>query len=170
MYKLGSFQKRDNLPYWLFFIFKKINRVGQIWTRVGQIWTVSELPLRNVADLKKIIKICGAYNKKHCVKKLWKYIYICGRYGRKSNFAPPWKKNWKFNVLFCPTYFFWYCSNLPHGLHHFFISVQPHSIGRATDFFFLTFWKKLFFSCNFLGYLGPKTHFKQLFFSMIFKK
>ena len=26
------------------------------------------------------------------------------------------------------------------------------------------FWKKLCFSCNFLGYLGPKTHFKQLFF------
>ena len=106
MYKLGSFQKRDNLPYWLFFIFKKINRVGQIWTRVGQLWTVSELPLRNVADLKKIIKICGAYDKKQCVKKLWKYIYICGRYGRKSNFAPPWKKPWKFNVLFCPTAFF----------------------------------------------------------------
>ena len=137
--------------------------------KVGQIWTVSELPLRNVADLKKIIKICGAYNKKHCVKKLWKYIYICGRYGRKSNFAPPWKKPWKFNVLFCPTAFFGTVQICPMD------SIISSSVSNPTplvvrQIFFLTFWKKLFFSCNFLGYLGPKTHFKQLFFSMIFKK
>ena len=126
--------------------------------------------LKKCRRFEKIIKICGAYNKKHCVKKLWKYIYICGRYGRKSNFAPPWKKPWKFNVLFCPTAFFGTVQICPMD------SIISSSVSNPTPlavrqiFFFFTFWKKLFFSCNFLGYLGPKTHFKQLFFSMIFKK
>ena len=83
---------------------------------------------------------------------------------KKVQFCPTMKKTLKIQCTFLPHLLFWYCSNLPHGLHHFFISVQPHSTGRAIDFFFLTLWKKLFFSCNFLGYLGPKTHFKQLFF------
>ena len=119
--------------------------------------------LKKCRRFEKIIKICGAYNKKHCVKKLWKYIYICGRYGRKSNFAPPWKKPWKFNVLFCPIYFFGTVQICPMD------SIISSSVSNPTplvvrQIFFLTFWKKLFFSCNFLGYLGPKTHFKQLFF------
>ena len=64
---------------------------------------------------------------------------------KKVQFCPTMKKTLKIQCTFLPHCFFWYCSNLPHGLHHFFISVQPHSIGRATDFFFLLFEKSCFF-------------------------
>ena len=64
---------------------------------------------------------------------------------KKVQFCPTMKKILKIQCTFLPHLLFWYCSNLPHGLHHFFISVQPHSIGRATDFFFWLFEKSCFF-------------------------
>ena len=64
---------------------------------------------------------------------------------KKVQFCPTMKKTLKIQCTFLPHLLFWYCSNLPHGLHHFFISVQPHSIGRATDFFFWLFEKSCFF-------------------------
>ena len=45
-------------------------------------------------------------------------------------------------------------SDLPHGLHQFFISVQPHYRQLRQE-------KKI---SHFLGYLGLKTHFKHFFF------
>ena len=70
MYKLGSFQKRDNLPYWLFFIFKKNKQGGANMNKGGANLNSLGTTLKKCRRFEKIIKICGAYNKKHCVKKL----------------------------------------------------------------------------------------------------
>ena len=125
--------------------------------------------LKKCRRFEKIIKICGAYNKKHCVKKLWKYIYICGRYGRKSNFAPPWKKPWKFNVLFCPTAFFGTVQICPMD------SIISSSVSNPTPlvvrqiFFFWLFEKSCFFHVIF-WVIWVLKHILNNFFFLWFSK
>jgi len=98
------FQKRNYLPYCYYLLFKKINRVGQIWTRWGKFEQILELPLRNIAHLRNY-------------KKKWlKYVDICGRYGRKSNFAPPKQKCWNFKGTFAPLTFL-ILFNFPHYMN-----------------------------------------------------
>ena len=109
------------------------------------------ITLKKCRWFEKIIKISGPYDKKHCVKKYENMSIIVAATGESPEKCL--KKMPENSSTYLPHLVFWYCSNLPQGLRHFFISVQTHSSGCATYFFFHRK-KKLPFSCN-LCYLGP---------------